>query len=186
VWSLIAAALWTSLVLIPRYYLVPATCVLILAAIALHKIWRDGRRWLSCLLIALLVTSNIIALSLDNRNFMIGERTLVNLATSRALLIHTDSQTLRRADLLLRWANVRNRITDAPFRSGDIVFVNPLRSFPKLIPAPDWKLLYESPIPFSGGHLIACGLPKQLVPNAMRGPVACQHDSLRLFQVGSK
>jgi len=184
VWSVIAAALWTKLVLVPRYYLLPAVCISVLAGLALSRMWYDGRRRLACLLGFMLVASNFAALALDNRNYMIGEYKLVELASSQKDTIHTDAQTLRRAALLLEWAGVRGRVTAEPSHLGDLVFLNPLRAPSK--PAPDWKLLYESPIPFSGGHLIACNLPRQLVPKSMEGSVGCNQSSLRLYRAGTK
>jgi hypothetical protein len=138
---------------------------------------------LPVLLGALLVTFNLLMLSLDNRNFMLGEHKLVELAVQQNRTLHTDPQTLRRAHLLLEWAGVRERVTVAPVGPGDFVFVNPLRSHPD--PAADWTLLYESPIPLSGGHLIACSLPKGIVPKAMLGKIGCHHDSLRLYRAGA-
>ena len=184
-WATLSAALWTSLVLIPRYYLLPAVCVLVLAALALSRMWRSGLRWTPIILGVLLVASNLMALALDNRNYVLGEYKLVELAKQQNRTIHTDPQTLHRAERLLEWAGISERVTAAPFGPGDLVFVNPLRSRSGTIPGPDWKLLYESPIPQSGGHLIACNLPRQVVPKAMLGAVACHRDTLRLYKVGT-
>ena len=184
-WTVLSAALWKSLVLIPRYYVLPSVCILVLAGLALGRMWHDGRRWLPCMLGVLLVSSNLIALSLDNRNVMFAEYKLVELAVQRNYTIYADQHTLHRAELLLDWANVRKRVTADPVRRGDLVFINPMRPYPGLVPAKDWKIIYESPVPLSGGHLIACSVPKQLTPKEMLGMHGCGREILRLYRVGT-
>lgn len=184
VWALLAAFLWTKLVLIPRYYLLPSIGVSVLAGLSLCHMWRDGRKWLSAALAALLILGNVLALTLDNRNYMVGEYTLVHLAAEYNKTIHTDKQTLRRASLLLEWAGLRNRVTAAPPTKDDLYFYNPLRSGLKQASNDRWQIIDQRPVPLSGGRWFACNLPKSLVFKSMTHSSGCHSLMLQLYRVG--
>jgi 4-amino-4-deoxy-L-arabinose transferase-like glycosyltransferase len=128
-WTILAAAAWTVLNLAPRYFLLPSLLLSMLSGMALANLRRRGARRLVVALSALLIGANLLSASIDYRNTaMYGERVLVDIATRDPGLIHTDTDTLARAGLLLRWRGVAERVTDAPPGPGDLFFFNPGRA----------------------------------------------------------
>jgi len=71
-WTVIAAALWDQLPLVPRYFLLPGLLLSMLTGIALVRLWRNGGRRLAVVLGALLVGVNLLSMWVDNRNYMSG------------------------------------------------------------------------------------------------------------------
>ena len=164
VWTLIAAGWWGQLVLIPRYYLLPSLLVSASAGVALALLWQGGRTKLAWSLGGLLLMADLGGAAIDNRNYMFGENALVAEALSRPDIIHTDPETLRRADLLLKFAGVRDHVTPDLAQSGALVFYNPTRTGAMAQPSADWIVVDKPAAPESIAHLIAGHLlPKGVV-----------------------
>ena len=159
-WTVICAGAWTELNLIPRYFMLPALLLSMLAGIALSVLWENGRRRLAAISGAALLGANLLAMWVDNRNYLYGEHVLVEIAAHQPGTIHTDSQTLRRAWQLLQWRGLADHVTEAPARSGDLLYLNPARS--DLKPAADWVVIERdglSPtlVQFAVSHLLPAG-----------------------------
>jgi 4-amino-4-deoxy-L-arabinose transferase-like glycosyltransferase len=182
-WTILAAGLWKLLPLTPRYYMLPSIMVCVLSGMALAKLWQTGRRKLAAVLAILFVGGNLAALSLDNRTFMFGVYTLVDVASRQQGVVHTDIQTSRRANLLLEWAGTRDRVVNTPARSGDLFFFNPTMAGSGVKPPSDWTVVERHPIPESGARWIACRMPSGLVPQAMVAKFRCGNDAAILFRV---
>jgi 4-amino-4-deoxy-L-arabinose transferase-like glycosyltransferase len=182
-WAVLAAGLWRLLPLIPRYYLLPSVGISVLSGIALAQIWQRGRTGVAALIGVLMVSGNLLALSADNRNFMFGEYTLVELASRDNRTIHTDPQTLRRADLLLEWRQVRDHVTSTPPGTDDLFFYNPTRIDPNRQPGPNWGVVDRRDVPEAGGRWLACHLPVNMIPSTMLGRLGCGKVSVILYRV---
>jgi len=183
VWTLIAAALWSKLALVSRYYALPLVCLTILTAVCLGWLWESGRRRLAALLLALLLGGNIAGCALDNRNFMFGEAALAALTAQEARIIHTDEQTLRRAALLLTWSGAFDRVTATPPGSGDLFLFNPPRAaLAKLSPAPDWQVVSrQQPAPSLAQRLLARLAP--VLPSWLARKLGPGHPGVTLYRV---
>jgi hypothetical protein len=146
VWTVITAGLW-KLPLVPRYFTLPAVMLAALTGFALVRQWQLGWRRLSVFLAALLLGTNLLALSLDNVNYMYGQHVLVDIAEHQTGVIHTDRTTLRRARLLLEWKQAESRVTSSPAAAGDLVFYNPAWGAKDVQPGPDWIVVERRSLP---------------------------------------
>ncbi|MDR3439925.1 glycosyltransferase family 39 protein [Telmatospirillum sp.] len=183
-WTVLAAGLWSLLPLTPRYYLLPSLGLSMLSGIALARLWLCGRRRLASLLGTLLVSANLLALSADNRNFMFGEHILVDLASGEPEIIHTDTETLRRAALLLHWKKMSDRVTSALPASGDLYFFNPARSGPGPRLGPDWPVVERRDVPETGIRWLAChAMPGNALPPAVKARLGCGRADVTLYRV---
>ena len=164
-WALIAAGWWTELNLMPRYFLLPAVLVSMLAGVALALLWHRGQRRLAATLGGTLVVANVFCMSIDNRNYMYGEHELVAIAARVPGVIHTDPTTLRRSDLLLQWQDTAGRVTDTPARHGDLFYLNP--AWPDTPqPGTDWTVVEQHGLPPTIGQIVA----RSLLPARMQSP----------------
>jgi 4-amino-4-deoxy-L-arabinose transferase-like glycosyltransferase len=185
VWSVLAAGLWTQLNLVPRYYLLPSVLVAILTGIALVRLAELGRRRLSLVLGGLLLASNIAGLSLDNRHFMWGEHELVAIAPSLPGTIHTSPQTLRRAELLLTWRGLQNRVTASPPQPGDLYYDDPTRAEAAPRPQPGWTVVEQlAPKENFGQWLLRTLGLKDRIPPSIWTRLGPGHPPVTLYRVG--
>jgi hypothetical protein len=181
-WSVISAAWWNQLNLIPRYFLLPAVLLSMLSGMALALLWRNGRRRLVGILGVLLIGANLMSMWIDNRNYMFGEHTLVDVASHQPGLIHTDPQTLRRASLLLEWKGIAGRVTDAPAGPGDLLYLNPARTQTK--PADDWVVIERHGLkPTIGQYLATHLLPAGTLSAALLDKLGPGHPGVTLYRL---
>jgi 4-amino-4-deoxy-L-arabinose transferase-like glycosyltransferase len=181
-WSVIAAAWWSMLVLNPRYFLLPALLISVLSGIALERLWRGGRRRVAGLLGVAMVGANLIALSVDNRDFMYGEHVLVDLAAREPDTIHTDEQTSRRAELLLRWRGLESHVSDAAAGPGELFFLDPTRTDIK--PRPDWTVVErQGPRPAIRMWLVTHLVPAKLLSPARYLKLSQGHPDVTLYRL---
>lgn len=164
-WALIAAAWWTELNLMPRYFLLPAAPVSMLAGVALARLWQRGRYRLAAMLGFVLVVANMLCMWINNRNYMHGEHELIAIAARVTEPIHTDPTTLRRLDLSLQWQGSANHVTDLPPSHGDLFYFNPAwPDAPK--PGADWTVVERHGLPPTIGQIVA----RALLPAHMQSP----------------
>jgi hypothetical protein len=181
-WSVISAAWWNQLNLIPRYFLLPAVLLSMLAGIALAMLWRNGARRPAAILGVLLIGGNLMSMWIDNRNYMYGEHTLIDVASHQSGLIHTDPQTLRRASLLLQWKGLAGRVTDAPAGSGDLLYLNPARASTK--PGDDWMVIERHRLkPTIGQYLVTHMLPAGTLSAAQFDKLGAGHPGVTLYRL---
>lgn len=181
-WTVLAAALWTELSLIPRYYLLPALLLSILSGMALARLWRNGRGRLAGGLGGLLIVANLLAMWVDNRNYMYGAHELVSIATHESGPIHTDPQTLRRAAVLLEWKGVAGRVTDAPAGPGDLFYLNP--GWSNVLPGRGWTVVERHGLaPTIGQFLIAHLLPPGTISPGLFDKLGRGHPDVTLYRL---
>ncbi len=181
-WTLISAAWWSMLVLNPRYFLLPALLLSMVSGIALERLWRRGRRRLAGILGVLMVGANLVALSVDNRDFMYGEHVLLDLAAREPVPIHTDPQTLRRCALLLQWKGLDARVTDSPAGSSDLFFLDPTRTDAK--PGAGWTVVErQGPRPALRMWLVAHLVPAKLLSPGQFVKLSQGHPDVTLWRL---
>jgi 4-amino-4-deoxy-L-arabinose transferase-like glycosyltransferase len=185
VWAIGAASLWQQLTLVPRYYMMPALGVSILAALATSCLWQRGQRRLAVTCVTLLVIGNLLGLAGENRNFMFGERVLVGLTDNADAVIHTDPQTLRRAELMLEWRGAQDRVTTSTPAKGDLYFYNPTRVDAGFRPGKDWTVIDRRAPPPSVPQrimqLMPAGLP---IPAGLLQKLGPGHPGVILYRTG--
>ena len=154
VWTLTAAFLWSLLPLTPRYYFLPSVLLALLTGVAIVKAWTAHYRKLCFGVIGLALSTNLVAVSLDNRHYMWGEHELVEVVREGQSLIHTSTQTLRRAQLLLVWSDVTSKVVDTPPAPGDLYYYDPTRAEGSLHPGPKWSVVQKIMPPESAGQWV--------------------------------
>lgn len=181
-WSVLAAGLWRLLPLTPRYFVLPSVIMSMLSGVALVRMWQRGWRRVPVLLGVLLVGVNILSLSLDNRNYMYGERTLVDIASREAVPIHTDPQTLRRAALLLEWKGVADRVMSGPPEPGGLFYYNPARA--SVRPQADWIVIERHGLPPTIGQwVVGHVIPADRLSPALLSKLGRGHPDVTLYSV---
>jgi 4-amino-4-deoxy-L-arabinose transferase-like glycosyltransferase len=182
-WTILAAAAWTELNLAPRYFLLPSLLLSLLSGMALANLWRRGARRPVVALSALLIGANLLSASIDYRNTaMYGERVLVDIATREPGPIHTDTETLARASLLLRWSGLTGRVTDAPPGPGDLFFFNPGRATET--PGHDWTVVERHGLGSSIGQSLAAHLlPAGTLSSAQWTRLGRGHPDVTLYRL---
>jgi 4-amino-4-deoxy-L-arabinose transferase-like glycosyltransferase len=185
VWAVGAASLWHLLPLTPRYYLMPVLAVSTLAALAVRRLWQQGRVRLALVCAALLLIGNFLGLADENRNFMYGEHVLVKLAATTDATIHTDPQTQRRAELMLDWQGVADRVVTSTPAKGDLYFYNPARTQAGFRPGQDWTVIDRSAPPPSVAQrllqLLPAGIP---IPAGLLQRLGPGHPGVILYRTG--
>lgn len=112
--------------LLPRYFIVTTWAAFLIALLAARVLWERGWRGLVLISAVVLVTANVLAIAVDNRNPLFGERALVSLAKSTTELIYTDPKTRRKSEQYLKWADLDpRRIKEGPAPQGKLYFYNP-------------------------------------------------------------
>ena len=95
---------------------------------------------------ALVVSVGVAGIYLENRNPVFGARTLVQVAATGTSVIHSDPETFRRGQFLLRAAGVEAQASLEPPAAGDLFLFNPNRvsgnpGLCRFRPAGDWERL---------------------------------------------
>lgn len=134
---------------LPRYFEVSTygAVVVTVAWLGLH-IWRRNKMLASALYAALLLT-NLLAIYLDNRQPLFGERALVTWVESHRTPIYTDPATYDLAQFLLNAHSLTGLVHSTPPPPGAYFFYNPKRvntaadnpTYGQLYtPAPGWAI----------------------------------------------
>ena len=169
----------------------------VVAGLAIHDaLHRSALRWwwalvLSCLLIG----GNLAGIYVENRNYMFGEKVLVEVACNSDEPIYTDPMTLHRARLLLRWNRTTGRVMGEVPVAGSLYVYNLSRAarpnglmsrdaVEAFQPRPDWKLEREvKPSPkFTGAILEFLGLDT-ILPGKIVSALGAGHPGVRVYRL---
>ena len=181
-WTAICAEAWSALELLPRYYLLPAVLLSMLTGMALSRLWRDGRRRLAALLGLLLIAANLLSIAVDYRNsVMYGEHMLAGIAAREPGIIHTDTQTLNRARLMLLLKGVAGHVTDQSVAAGDLFLFDPLHNGQR--PGSDWIVVERHGLPPTLGQTLASLLPAGMVSPALLRKLGPGHPDVTLYRL---
>ena len=178
VWFLFVSAVLINLH--QRYYTVCAyVAAILIAAWLVHGVARISKH-LSILVFIALLSANYLAIYIDNRNPLFGERSLVEFVQSTGEVVYTDPVTRRRALFFLSNAGVENRVlTTSPPPTGVLFFHNPNRANEwtrsnqeraNYTPDGSWDLVWENAQgrKMSGIFLEWLGLKDTLPPSIYR------------------
>jgi 4-amino-4-deoxy-L-arabinose transferase-like glycosyltransferase len=183
VWAVGAASLWQLLPLTPRYYLTPVLAVSILAALAVSRLWQQGRVRLALVCAALLLIGNFLGLAGENHNFMYGEHVLVALAGTTDATIHTDPQTQRRAELMLQWRGVEDRVVTSAPQKGELFFYNPPRVDTGFRPPKEWTVVDRRAPPPSFVQRLLRRMPAGIpIPSGLMEKLGPGHPGVILYR----
>lgn len=157
VWSLLAGV-WLIAVPImltnmhPRYFTVATYVAAIICAIWIVYGVLPQRRWLAGVLSVSLLASGFLAIYVDNRNPLFGERALKVLLLTQPGIVHTDPETARRSKFLLQLDDLDKRVSPEAPAPGALYYYNPNRERfirksgldPKeFVPPPGWTKVWE-------------------------------------------
>jgi 4-amino-4-deoxy-L-arabinose transferase-like glycosyltransferase len=126
VWFLFVAVQLRELIVLPRYYMVTAYCLLVAIAIwAVLEVW-PRRPVLGLAGTALFVLASLAGIYADNKNPRFGERALVEYLGVSSGPVYTDPLTAHNSEWYCRWAKVDYaRIKAGPPALDQAYFYNP-------------------------------------------------------------
>ncbi len=177
----VAAAGFTIIPLLPRYFMLSSLLISAVCGVALARMWQRGGRRVPLLAGCVIVAANLLGVAADNRNFMFGEHVLVDVAAQEQGPIHTNTQTLRRADLLLDLANVRTRVTAAPPAPGELVFYDPFHTNEPA--GADWQALQTWSLPPTIVQRVLQLVPGLSLPPRVWMKLGAGHPPVTLYRV---
>ena len=182
-WFLLAAASFTLLPLLPRYFMVSTVGAAMLTGIAVARLYASRFSRLAVGLAILLVAINLFSYAAENRDQMFAEWTLVDTAAAQPGIVHTDDVTARRAGLLLQWRGLSDRVSTADPQPGDLVLVNLLLG--RLPPAAAHWTLVESrePLPSWVASAVRAVLPPRAVQWTVLQKLVGPHPGIVLYRV---
>lgn len=201
VWFGCAGAVQHLLPLNPRYFMITAAMASLLAGVALARLAMAGRRgaWGAGLGFAALIGANLAGIYVENKVPAFGEHELARIAAAHpGALIHTDPMTRYRADYLLRWAKVRDRVVPTPPVPGSLYFHDPVHAdapnfklsaadLPRYQPQPGWTVV-ETAAPretMLAWLLERTGIAPHL-PGGVWRKLRYHHPSVTLYRVYSR
>ncbi len=184
VWSLLSAGLWKVLPLTPRYFLMPAVIVSILAGIAIAELVAMRRNRLAWTLAGAMLAANVAAVALSNRDLMFGENTLADIAATQGEIINTDPRTRLRADVILEWRGVSTKVVATPPKPGDLFFINPLRLPRDFAVNPAWQVVtvYDPPARPLASFVLRY-LPAGIIPDKVLRKFTIRQPEVTLYRV---
>ena len=124
-WFVAVGAATTLLPLNPRYFMVTAALLALLAGLGLARLVETGIIWAAILLASILLATNALGIWVEDKNPVFAEHKLVEIARKTDRTVHTDPMTLYRAGLLLKWAGEETGAVDSPVQPGDLFYANP-------------------------------------------------------------
>jgi hypothetical protein len=145
VWFLFVAIQLRHLILLPRYYMVTAYCLLVVVAIWVAlEVW-PRRPTTALAAAALFVLANLAAIYGDNKNPRFGERALVEYLGVSSGLVYTDPLTAHDSEWYCRWAKADcSRIKAGPPVPNQAYFYNPKHADgPNRFVRPEQVSLYQ-------------------------------------------
>ena len=125
IWMLGVFSLVTKLYLAPRYLLFPLTTSALLVGAWLGLGVFPRFKWRAIAIVVAAVAVNLLAIGLEDHDFLFPERTLVAYARTARSPIYTDRETHRRAQFLLESEGLAEKVTDEPHHLGDVFFYVP-------------------------------------------------------------
>lgn len=195
-WFLVSAILLREMILLPRYYMVAAYCLLIICAVwASTALWpRRKRIVIAMLTVALAI--NILSISIDNKNPKFAEKALVGYLKNSQGPVYTDPLTAHNADWYCRWEHVDcSRIqvgvpeTEAKYFWNPKNTNNPNRFVPKdelarYQPGPSWERYWslEEPLRPIAVFLQMTGLAN-VIPTKIWGKLSHPNPTVHLYVV---
>jgi 4-amino-4-deoxy-L-arabinose transferase-like glycosyltransferase len=126
-WLIFNTVMLREIVVLPRYYMVTAYFLFLICAIwASNELWLKRRKSLVVILVVALLT-NLLFISIDNKNPKFAERTLVKYLEQSQNEIYTDPLTASDSYWFCRWAHVDcgNRIIVGNPNKNGFYFWNP-------------------------------------------------------------
>lgn len=125
-WCIVSAILLRDMILLPRYYMVAAYCLLIVCAIwTSTELWSQRQRLAIGVLIISLI-ANLLSIAIDNKNPRFAERSLVAYLKRTQGMVYTDPLTAYNADWYCRWEGVDcSRIIAGVPKPKTLYFWNP-------------------------------------------------------------
>lgn len=125
-WYVVSALLLREMILLPRYYMVTAYCLLIASTVwASTELWPQRKR-IAVVMLALALIANMLSISMDNKNPRFAERALVAYLKQSEGTVYTDPLTAHNAYWYCRWGRVDCKRVNAGFPSfGALYFWNP-------------------------------------------------------------
>lgn len=199
VWIVAAGASTSLLPLNPRYFMVCTIAASIVVGMALGDAAAAGgaRRLAAAVAMLAMLAANAVGISVENRDYMFGERMLVALAASADEPIHTDPMTHHRAKLLLEWADLEDKVVAAPPPAGAHYLFNPLRAnqanrlmpaaqMPEYQPKADWTVegQWGPTWRWSGWILEVTGIGG-LLPAGLRDRLTIGHPGVALYRTAT-
>jgi 4-amino-4-deoxy-L-arabinose transferase-like glycosyltransferase len=164
VWMVGISACSGKLFLDPRYVLfsVGAASMLVAAWIT-YEVFPHSR-FAGFAMVGIMLAVNLLAILLDNHNFMFPERTLVAYARNAGRMIYTDPETYRRAEFLLACDGLTSRVTDRQHHLGDLFYYVPSNARVKERKAGHVIETRATYAPLSGEKIVAEFNPRQQWP----------------------
>lgn len=195
VWLLGVSLLSHSLVLNPRYFLVPGILLTMLYAQAIVEWWRRGAHRLAGAAVLLLLAGSTAGIVVENRDFSFGEFRLRTLARQYPQeVILTDQHTWRRSWPLLSFERIDPRIAAGIPTPGRLFFYNPQRvaefaredSAACLRDAAQWQKLDAArpPTRFPFNLLETLGA-YEMLPGAIRHKIDARRREYVLYRVAA-
>jgi 4-amino-4-deoxy-L-arabinose transferase-like glycosyltransferase len=195
-WFVCVAAATSLLPLNPRYFMPSAVGAAILLGVAAVRLYAVSQPlWTLGIAAGLLLAANFAGVYVDNRHYMFGEYKLRELASTLDEPLKTDPATERRAYLLLRWANLEDRISSEPPKDGDLYVHNATRlsqirersSIGLYRPAATWTKIAEyHPRPKLAGVVLDLLGLDGLIPAGLWDNLHIGHPGVVLYRVGGR
>jgi len=144
-WFLVSALVLGQFILLPRYYMVPIYCLLMLAMLWLAQGLSRKRARLAAGVVAVVLLVNLLAVAIDYKHPRFAERELVALLETSEGHIHTDPLTAYNSEWFCRWAGVDcKRIETSPPGPGVLYLWNPRNTAaPNRLLGPEKLALYQ-------------------------------------------
>jgi len=158
IWLFGVFALVGKLYLVPRYILFPLFCASLLVGAWLSQELLPRSKRLAVGLVGAIVLVNVVAINLEDHDYMFPERALVAFIRSTTAMVYTDHETLRRAAFLLECEDVNARVSDEPHGPGDLFFYVPANSAFKeryTGQTPTWQAPSSQYLPLAGEYVVA-------------------------------
>jgi 4-amino-4-deoxy-L-arabinose transferase-like glycosyltransferase len=195
-WFLVSALLLGQFILLPRYFMVPAYCLLMLAILWLSRGPRLRGLSIAGPLVAVVLLVNLLAVAIDYKHPRFAERELVALLGSTDGRVHTDPLTAYNSIWFCRWAGVDcTRLEIDPPGPGVLYYWNPRNTdapnrmlgqdaLAAYRPRPDWETLkvFVPPPDFLSTAVAASGLGV-LLPEAIGRKLARRGVRTTLYRI---
>lgn len=195
-WCIISAVLLRDMILLPRYYMVAAYCLLIVCAVwASTQLWPQWQR-LAIGMVTISLIANLLSIAIDNKNPRFAERSLVAHLKRSQGTVFTDPLTAHNAEWYCRWEGVDcSRIIAGVPKPEAAYFWNPkATSVPNRFvskdelahyrPSPSWEKMWsldESPRPIT--ILIKLMRLTKVVPASLWGKLSHPNPAVLLYIV---
>ncbi|AMO72121.1 ArnT family glycosyltransferase [Sphingorhabdus sp. M41] len=195
-WFICVGAAVTLLPLNPRYFLITALAIAIVAGIALYQLWiTKGRARTAIAILFIIVATNLLGIFVENRQPLFGERQLAQIAAQNSEIIYTDPMTRYRADMLLKWENEQAAVIGDIPPDGALFLYNPAKFESSnrfmdadmqtlLTPKPEWEMVETSePTPELIVTLTEKTGADRFIPGSIWQKLRYRHQPVTLYRV---